>query len=128
MNNKKGQSLVDVVFAIGMVVLVLTGVVVLMVSTAKMKRLSLERQKAVELSQRLIEDQTLNIKKDPSFWSNLSSLTDKSGQTDPNFPDYTYDVGYSGCVDPNCKISFSINWGDSPTPLKVEKLYTRQGI
>jgi hypothetical protein len=127
MKNNKGQSLIDVIFSIGIVVLVLTGIVVLVVSTAKVKRMAFERQKAVELSQLLIEGKILETKNNV-FWSETTPYRVDFGSTNPNFSDYTYDVGYSGCNNiQTCNIIFTVRWGDSQK-LSVERLFSRQGI
>jgi hypothetical protein len=128
MKHNKGQSIVDMIFSIGIITLVLTGVVVLIVSTAKLKRISLERQKAVELSQLLIEKKTLYIKENKSdFWDNISSLPDEINSNDSNFPGYSYDVVYSGCNSTSCKVVFTVKWGDNQS-LSVEKFFSKQGI
>ncbi|MDD2483193.1 MAG: hypothetical protein PHE32_01630 [Candidatus Shapirobacteria bacterium] len=128
MNNKKGQSLIDVIFSMGIVVLVLTGIIVLVVNTAKVKRLAFERQKAVELSQLLIEYKILESKSDSfSFWNGGSyGINNKDFGSD--FSGYSYTINHdSGCNDQNCKITFTINWGDGQS-LSVERLFLRKGI
>ena len=128
MKNNKGQSIVDLIFSIGIITLVLTGVLVLIVSTAKIKRISLERQKAVELSQLLIEKKTLEIKENKQvFWEGLGSLTNKTGTIEPNFPGYNYDISYNGCGGNSCKVIFTVNWGDNQK-ISVEKFFSKQGI
>lgn len=126
MKNNKGQSLIDVVFSIGIITLVLTGVIVLIVSTAKIKRISLERQRAVQLSQVLIEKETLYIKNNrQTFWDGEKSSV--INQSDSAFPDYKYDMVPDSCTDTDCKIIFTINWGVGQS-LSVEKLFSRSGI
>ncbi len=129
MKNKKGQSLIDVVFSIGIVVLVLTGVVVLIVSTAKVKGLAFEREKAVQLSQKIIDAEVKKTKDDPSgFWT---LPKDDISSTDSDFPGYSYDVDYvcviTGISSDKCDVTFTVNWGDNQT-LSVKRLFSRQGI
>ena len=130
-NKLNGQSIIDVIFAIGILVLVLTGVMVLIVSTAKIKRLSFERQKAVGLSQSLIEKKTLEIKEGKQiFWEGVSDeiIENQQGSdVDPSFSGYVYKTEYSGCGNASCKIIFTINWGDGQS-LSVEKFFSRGGI
>jgi len=130
MKNNKGQSLIEVIFSMGVVILVLVGVVMLMVVTAKAKRIASERQKAIELSQLLIEDK-VNYFKDEnnmlSFWNNISGLTNESNRTRNGFPGYLYDVNYDNCNSNSCNIIFAIKWGDSQT-LSVERLFSREGL
>lgn len=130
MTNKKGQSVIEIVFSVGIIVLVLTGVVVLVVSTASAKRKTAEREKAVELSQKLIEDKVLEIKKDPlNFWNGTKQ--NQTNQTDGDFNRYSYDVQYGDdsrvCNDKNCVVIFTVKWGDFQT-LSVERLFSREGL
>ena len=130
MKNNKGQSLIDVVFSIGIIVLVLTGVVVLVVSTAKIKRITLERQKAVELSQLLIEKQILDIKNDTlGFWdgTKTNSTNNQGFSIGSGFINYSYDIVYSGCNNQACNVIFTVKWGDLQE-LSVERLFLRRGI
>lgn len=130
MKNNKGQSLIEVIFSMGVVILVLVGVVMLMVVTAKSKRIASERQKAIELSQLLIEDK-VNYFKDENnmlnFWNNISGLTDESNIPRNGFSGYLYDVNYDNCNSNSCNIIFTIKWGDSQT-LSVERVFSRKGL
>jgi len=129
MKNKKGQSLIEIVFSICIVILVLTGVAVLTVSTNRAKTLSAERGKAVELSQMLIENKVLEIKNDGNnFWNSANGLngTTKSNETRSDFPGYSYDTEYIDCNSGNCKIIFTVKWGDNQN-LSVERLFSKIG-
>lgn len=130
MKNNKGQSLVDVIFSMGIVVLVLTGVIILVVSTAKVKRLAFERQKAVELSQLLIEYKILESKNDPSgFWNDGSYGINTKPVSDfgSDFSGYSYTINHDiGCNNQSCKMIFTINWSDQS--LLVERFFSRKGI
>jgi Tfp pilus assembly protein PilV len=130
MNNKKGQSLIEVIFSVGVVILVLIGVVSLILVTAKTKQLASERQKAREFSELLIEKQILIIKSAPlNFWDNANNLngTQTTGNTLSNYPGYTYDMKYSDCGSQNCTIIFTMHWGDAKQ-LSVERFFSRQGL
>lgn len=130
MKNNKGQSLIEVIFSMGVVILVLVGVVMLMVITAKSKRIASERQRAIELSQLLIEDKVDYFKDENnmlSFWNNISGLTDESNITRSGFSGYLYDVNYDNCNSNSCNIIFTIKWGDSQT-LSVERVFSRKGL
>ena len=132
MKNNKGQSLIDIIFSVGIVVLVLTGVIALVVSTTKLKKISLERQKAVELSQLLIDDQILKIKNDrPGFWDEikLNKLYQLGTNFGEEFSSYEYNINYQNgnCGTQECNIIFVINWGDGQS-LSVERFFTRKGI
>ena len=130
MKNKKGQSLIEIVFSICIVILVLTGVAVLTVSTNKAKTLSSEREKAIELSQLLIENKLSDIKINGSnFWSGIGR-ENKMNQSYQGFDGYSYDVQYgdSGriCNDKNCVVIFTVKWGDNQS-LSVERLFSKIG-
>ncbi len=129
--NNKGQSLIDVIFAIGIIVLVLTGVSILVVSTTRIKTVSLERNRAVELSQLLIEKKVLEIKKDFSFWESVSDFDSTTGNNgssiDSKFSRYTYDMQYKDCDVNSCKVIFTIRWGNAKN-LSVERLFLKNGI
>ena len=132
MKNKKGQSLIEVIFSMGVVILVLVGVVMLMVVTAKAKRIAWERQKAIELSQLLI-DESVNLFKDEdyslNFWNNSIGLdgTTGSNTTHDGFPGYLYHISYVDCNSNSCKFVFTITWGDSQS-LSVERVFSRKGL
>lgn len=120
----------EIIFSIGVVILVLTGVVALVITTAKVKRMAAERQKAIELSETLIEKQILTVKNDPStFWSNTTTLNGQtdSGNIDPDYPNYIYDINYTNCNDLSCNVGFTIYWGESQS-LSVERLFSKQGL
>jgi hypothetical protein len=126
MENNKGQSLIDIIFSMGVVVLVLTGVVILIVSTSKVKRITLERQKAVELSQILIEGEVKKTKDDPlAFWS--LPKNDINDSADGYNYNIDYDCDISGSSDDNCNVVFTINWGDNQN-LSVKRFFLRKGI
>jgi hypothetical protein len=130
MNNKKGQSLIDVIFSIGIVVLVLTGVIVLVVSTAKVKRMAFERQKAIELSQLLIENKVLESKNDQTvFWNGGYSNDDKPVSDFGDFSGYQYTVDSDpSCNNQSCKLIFTVKWEGVGKSLSVERLFLRKGI
>lgn len=130
MENKKGQSLIDVVFSLTILILVLTGVIVLIVSTTKAKTLVSERKKATEFSQKKIENEIEFIKNNTlAFWSNPENTPNT--QDSVNFPGYTsvitYNCTINGNANDNCNVIFTVNWGDNQT-LSVTRFFTRQGI
>lgn len=133
MKNKRGQSLIEIIFSMGVVILVLVGVVMLVVITARAKRMASERQKAIELSQLLIEDR-INFFKDKdsmlTFWNDASGLdnTTETNKTRTDFPGYFYDVKYVDCSSNSCKIVFVIKWEDSNQTLSVERFFSRTGL
>lgn len=139
MKNKKGQSLIEIVFSIGIVVLVLTGVAMLIVGTNRAKRESTEREKAIELSQKLVENTVLEIKNNSFvFWKKVNDLdgqtilNNKGSDLDTNFNDYLYDIKYENCNIDSCNIVFNIKWeclsNICQKNLSVERLFSKLGI
>jgi len=88
----KGQSLVEMVFAVGIVVLVLSGVVVLMLNSVGARTRSFERSQATRMATLVIEDLANKEKNDANGFWQLSEETDR---TMIGFEGYTYSVGYS---------------------------------
>lgn len=131
MKNKNGQSIIEIVFSMGVVVLVLTGVVILMVNVASSKGKALERAKAFELSQILMENEVLRVRDiGSSFWDGTDRIN-KVGQTDVNFDGYLYDVQYGDngrvCDNKNCVIIFTVRWNNSSQSLSVERFFSKSG-
>jgi len=90
--NNKGQSLVEVIMSIGVVVLVITGVIVLIVATVGIKNNSFDRKKATQMAGVVLENLTKKKNEDPeSFWQ----LSSTSNGTVANFPGFTYNVGFT---------------------------------
>lgn len=91
----KGQSLIEVVFSIGMVALVVSGVVFLILTTLGSRTKSYDRKKAVEISQNVIEGMVQTKSNDAtSFW-NLSSAYWVGLGTSHVENNYFYSVGVS---------------------------------
>ena len=96
MKENKGQSLVEVVFAIGIILLVISGVTALLLVSVSSRTKSYDRQKAVELSQIVMENLLLEKKTAASdFWNYDSNfwITNRDvNQVNPNFPEYNYKI------------------------------------
>jgi len=96
---EKGQSIVELVFAIGIVGLVLSGVVILIINTYGARNKSFERKKAVELAQIVGED-LLEVKKSDveSFWDKDSTFWATRLDTDlseARYPNYYYRLSHA---------------------------------
>lgn len=131
MKNNKGQSLIEVIFSMGVVILVLVGVVMLMVITAKAKRIASERQKAIELSQLMIEETVLYSKNNTlEFWETISVGNEITTSVCNNFSNYSCQIQYisSDCDNKQCKLIFNITWEDDSQNLSVERLFSREGL
>jgi len=117
--NKKaiGQSIIEVVFAVGVIGLVLTGVIALVIKSVNSNRKTMTRDKAVELANIVMEDLVAKQKNEPTnFWN----LTDVSTTVWPDFDDrYTYEVDFTrdetsgscSSVRANCvQVDVTVRW------------------
>ena len=97
--NNRGQSLIEVVLSIGVIVLVVTGVIVLIINTVSIKTEAFQRKKASEMAATVVE-KLLEDKKNSgdSFW-NLSVIP---STTLSGFDGFNYGVGFSRITDGNC--------------------------
>lgn len=111
---QQGQSLVEVIFSIGILVMVITAVISLIVKTTGVKSMELQRKKASEMSEIIIENLLDNKKNNPdSFWSFSDSGV---GQTVVGYNGYSYSVDLvnnTNCSDGRCAdATIVINWGE----------------
>lgn len=93
---KKGQGIVEVVFSIGIVLLILSGVVILMVNTFGAKNKGFDRKKATQLAQMIIEEKVAERDNETeTFWNNIDNGNTEEGLTkEDGFLGYFYDVTY----------------------------------
>jgi len=88
---KRGQSIIELVFAIVLIGLVLTGVVTLIVKSSGGQTKSTARDKAVTLSRIIMEERVAESKNNPtSFWSK----TVVNSQSRSGFDGYTYSIRF----------------------------------
>lgn len=132
MIKNKGQSLVEVIFGIGVVGLVLTGVVTLVIKSISVNTESYGRDKAVKLANVVVEELIASEKNDPqSFWS----LTDVSNQTMTGFEGYSYSIdfveetGGAYCSLPRVNCAFAeieVNWpGETTGQVNFTRFFRR---
>lgn len=120
----KGQSLIEVVFSIGLVILVITGIAMLLVNIVGARTKSHERLRTVELSQVVMENLLSTKNSNPiEFWDLGSSFWIQNKDvslTSPAFPNYDYIVrvtpnSTSGCNPTSCfDVVVSVGWSGSP--------------
>ena len=88
---KQGQSLFEVVFAVGVIILVLTGVVALAVNSMGSRTRGYERKRASELGTKVIEGLIKEKNEDPlKFWK----LAGAANQEDGDYPGYRYSLTF----------------------------------
>ena len=124
LKEQSGQSMIEMVFAITIVALVITGVVVLIVNSIGIKSRSFSRKKAMEMAEVVMEN-LVDQKRNNSaiFWEKNIKL----GETLPNFLGYSYDIGYSGIsCGGNCTITtVTVKWGDDQN-VQVNKFFSEE--
>jgi len=124
MRNNKGQSLVEVVLAIGVVVLVVTGVVILIVNVVGIKANSFDRKKASDLAETVVENLIESEKNNPEeFWllSQMKNDVKLSG-----FDGFTYRVEFTPKLDGNCSpILVCLGFDDNDCVLSPKCVYAK---
>lgn len=131
MKTEKGQSLVEVVFSVGLMVLIITGVISLMVKTASIKTAANQREKASEMTEVVIEN-LLEQKKNnvDNFWL-LTDIT--TPQTIVGYDSYTYTIDFeqvtgNGCSDSikECaNATITVSWGNNQN-LSVKRFFSKK--
>lgn len=134
-NRIAGQSLIEVVVAIGIVALVVTGMVALMTTALGTKTKSFDRKKAVEMSG-IIMEQIIGVENNSPglFWDNNSSYWTgiiNNTLTLSGYPGYSYKMGFNtavgGCEVGACgEVTLNVGWSASPdTPAEFTRLFTK---
>lgn len=133
-NKQSGQSLVEVVFSVVIIVLFLTGAVITLLMSVAARSQGLARKKATRLAETVVESLISAKANDPdSFWS-LEIINSK---TMPSFENYTYSVGFSvtngGSL--NCNIGVTdcveaivgVGWsGKQSNSLEVRRFFSKK--
>ncbi len=119
MKDSQGQGLVELIFAVGIVVLVLGGVVGLMLKSMGARTVGYDRKKATQLAQAVMENLVQEQDTDPAgFWT----LSPRNGQSLSGFDGYGYSVGFTdavgslGCSNDCAYVVVSIGWSGSRNP------------
>lgn len=128
---EKGQSLIEVVFSIGLMVLIITGVISLMIKTINVKTAANQRERASEMAEVVIEnllEQKTNDRN--NFWL----LTDvNTPQTITGYDDYLYTTDFEQVIGNGCSDSvveclnatITIFWGNNQT-LSVKRFFSKK--
>lgn len=131
MNKQKGQGLVEIIFAVGVLIIVITAVVNLIVKTTGLKSLSLQRKRAGEMSEVVIEKLMNNKKNSPaSFWE-LNDIT--TPQSVSGYDGYRYTVDFRPVTSGNCSAAvvecadavIVITWGNNET-LVINRFFSKK--
>lgn len=89
-----GQSLMEVMFAVGVLALVLSGVVVLLVTSVSTRTKGFDRNKATRLGELVTEELISNKNNTPTTFWQLQGVTSAT-RPETEFAGYTYSVGYT---------------------------------
>ena len=130
-NKQKGQSLIEIIFSVGVLVIVVTAVISLVVKTTGIKSQTNQRKKASEMGEVVIEN-LMDLKENEAeaFWK-LDNVT--TPQTLPDFEGYQYVVNFTRATDGECsdtvdecaRAVVTINWGSNQT-LKVNRFFSKK--
>ncbi len=125
-----GQSLVEMIFSIGILVTVIVGVVSLMVKTTSVKTITNARKKASEMS-RVVVEKLLDDKnnKPDQFWQ-LNSI---SPSQLPGYEGYSYTVNFDVITGNNCSstvtecvnATIEIAWGNNEK-LEIKRFFSKK--
>jgi len=132
MKNKKGQSIVEIIFSIGVIATVIVGVITLVVNVLRVKNTSLKRKQAAAASDIVLEDLLQEKKVSPeNFWL----LTPVSETPVDGFECYVYTVNFteisgSGCrsdINDCANAVINIIWDNGASNLSVTRFFSRRG-
>jgi len=132
MSKNRGQGIIEGVFALGVLGLVLSGVVVLIAMTMSNKKGNFDRRKAIELGSMAMEELISQSQNDVyNFWN----LTSSSNNTRAGFDGYKYSIGMTNITTNGCgvgktdcaevviEVGFS---GRSPQSVYLNRFFSRQ--
>ena len=116
---QKGQSLVEVIFSVGILVIVITAVISLIVKTTSIKSAELQRKKASEMSSVVVEKLLESKKNDPDVFWQLNDIT--TAQVIEGYDGFSYVVDFTPSSEGNCSSTevecadavVTINWGNA---------------
>lgn len=120
-------------FAIGIIGLTLTGVMVLVIANLSARTKGFDRKKATELGEKVMERLVAEERDEPlNFWQ----LSDRVAQTDPSFPGYNYSVDLENVADGvNCGVGktdcaeagLTVGWsGIQDQSLQFSRFFSRK--
>lgn len=132
MKSEKGQSLVEIIFSVGVISLVIVGVVSLIVNVVGVKNASLKRKMANELGEIVIEDLLDEKLKTPEVFWQLSDID--SPQVLNGFDGYSYTIDFTqitggGCRDDvaDCaQAVINITWDNGESDLSINRFFSRR--
>ena len=131
----KGQSLVELIFAIGVAGLVLTGAVVLILNTLGSQSKKFDHKRASDLASLVMEEVVASKNNSPlTFWVSDYELVN---QPKDGYPGYNYDLSYrrlDSADEPRCRddiincanVRISVTWlSDSTKQVEMSRFFYR---
>ena len=119
----------DLIFSVGIVVLVLSGVVVLMVNSVSTKTKSFDRKTASRMAELVMERMVMAKENDPVGFFGKTVYAKAAGQTLDEFPGYSYSIvfgDYENATCPTCIIvTVTVKWAESSQAIKLDRIFSR---
>lgn len=138
LKKQRGQSILEVVFSVGLISLVTAGVVMLLSATLGARTKATDRKKAVEMSQIVMEgvvgEKSTNSVEfwdvNSGYWQNNLS----GGKTLSGYPGYDYTIGIVQDTRPGCsgstwecaEVSVAIGFSGSTDRPVFTKFFTKR--
>jgi hypothetical protein len=128
--HSRGQSLIDLIFSVGIIVLVLSGVVVLMVSSISTKTKGFDRKTASRMAELVMERMVSVKESDPvGFFGPSYTYATASDQTLPEFPGYSYSIIFSDyrcLLNPCVMVAVTAKWTDkAPQTFVLNRVFVK---
>ena len=122
--NTKGQSVLEVIFSIGIIALVVTGSISLIVNSISLRSKGFQRSVASDMANLVISDLVEQKRNnESSFWL----LENKSEETLTNFEGFIYSIDYNS-TDLSCNdctnVVVTVNWAEEGE-LKVNRFFSK---
>lgn len=133
-NKDQGQSLIELIFAIAIIALVLSGVVILIISVLGARTKAFDRKRATRLAEVVTEQLVDQKENDPiNFWL----LSPIAGKTNPSadYKGYSYSVGFTNITTNGCGVGvtdcaeavLNIGWsGKTNQTLLFSRFFSRK--
>lgn len=132
MKNKKGQSIVEIIFAIGVIAVVIVGIISLIVNVIGTKNAALKRKTATDLGEVVVEQLVQKKLMSPDQFWELSNI----GETNVDgFDGYNYSVTFTKVTGDGCReevndcvnAKIDIVWDNGKNNLSITRFFSRRG-
>ena len=125
----RGQSLIDLIFSVGIIILVLSGVVVLMVSTISVKTKGYDRKTAFRMADSVMERMVKVKADDPVGFFGKTTYAVSDGSM-AEFSGFLYSISFddynsTGC--PTCvMVTVEAKWSESTDQvIKLTRVFSK---